>query len=170
MLWIGIWVHPYTVITLAKLAQILVIQGHCGYYEMMEWWHYWGCRPPLTAPHIHIWCMKSAWAPSFAVDKHMGAPSLHSYTGKGGPDFGNFESLWLWNDSMMTLLRQYTITVCFPHSYWIFKKCLSTIICCGRHMGAPLHSYYTGKVGPDFGSLRSLWLLWNDGMMTLLRL
>jgi hypothetical protein len=35
MLLIGIWVHPYTVITLAMLAQILVIWGHCGYYEMM---------------------------------------------------------------------------------------------------------------------------------------
>ncbi len=84
----------------------LVIWGQCGYYKMMPWWHCWGCRPPLTALRIHIGCLKSVWATSFAVNMHMGAPSLHCYTGKVGPDFGKLGSMWLlWNDGMMTLLR-----------------------------------------------------------------
>jgi hypothetical protein len=136
MLLIGIWVHPPYTVTPAKLAQILVIRGNCG-YEMMAWWHCWGCRPPLfasynhirygmclstficcgyaygctltllhlwmlprlemmawlhcwgcrpplTASHIHNWCMKSFWAPSYAVDRHMGA-LLHCYTWQSWP-------------------------------------------------------------------------------------
>jgi hypothetical protein len=53
MLWIGMWVHPFTGYTWQSLAQILVIWGQCG-YEMMAWWHCWGCRPLLTASQIHI--------------------------------------------------------------------------------------------------------------------
>ncbi len=34
------------------------------------------CQPLLTTSHIHIGCINSDWAPSYAVDGHMGA-SLH---------------------------------------------------------------------------------------------
>jgi hypothetical protein len=37
----------------------------------------------LTASHIHIECVYSVQAPSYAVDGHMGEP-LHSYTCAGG--------------------------------------------------------------------------------------
>ncbi len=50
---------------------------------MMLWCHGWGCKPPLTAFHIPIGCVYSDWAPSYAVDVHMGAP-LHCYTCAGG--------------------------------------------------------------------------------------
>jgi hypothetical protein len=104
LLLIGIWVHPPYTVTLIKLAKILVIYGQCG-YEMMAWWHCWGCRPPLTASHIFIGCMEYFWAPSYSVDMHIGGP-LHRYTWGGCPDCGNLGSAWLqWNDSMMTFLR-----------------------------------------------------------------
>jgi hypothetical protein len=35
MLWIGIWVHPYTV-TPGKIGPDVYNLGQCGYYEM---WH-----------------------------------------------------------------------------------------------------------------------------------
>ena len=82
MLWMGTLGYPYTV-ELAKLfAQILVLWGQCG-YEMMAWQHCRGKQPSLTASHIHIGCIWSVWAPSYAVDGHMGAP-LHSYTSACG--------------------------------------------------------------------------------------
>ncbi len=186
MLWIGIWVHPYTV-TLAKLAQNLVIWasvatmkwwhddiveavdhhwllptsildiwwapsyavdrymgaplhgytgivgpdfgnlGQRGYYEMMAWLHCCGCRPPLFASHIHIRYVQSVWAPSYAVDRHMGAP-LHCYIGKVSPDFGNLGQRGYYE--MMAWLHCWG---CKPPltAFHIHRKCLSTVICCG---------------------------------------
>ncbi len=45
--------------------------------------HGLGCKPPLTASHIHIGSIKNVQSPSYAVDGDMGAP-LHSYTFAGG--------------------------------------------------------------------------------------
>jgi hypothetical protein len=53
MLWISIWVHPYTV-TPGKVGPDFGNFDQCGYYEMMAQWHCWGCTPPLTDSHIHI--------------------------------------------------------------------------------------------------------------------
>ena len=104
LLLIGIWVHPPYTVTLIKLAKILVIYGQCG-YEMMAWWHCWGCRPLLTASHILIGCIEFFWAPLYAVDMHIGGP-LYCHTWGGCPDYGNSGSTWLQlNDGMMTLLR-----------------------------------------------------------------
>jgi hypothetical protein len=38
-----------------------------------------GCKPPNSASYIHVACIKSIQAPSFAVDGHVGAP-IHPYT------------------------------------------------------------------------------------------
>jgi hypothetical protein len=69
--------HCYT----RKVGPYLGKLDQLGYYEVMAWWHCWGCRPPLTAFHIHIEYMKRVWAPSYAEDMHMDSP-LHCYTGK----------------------------------------------------------------------------------------
>ncbi len=119
---------------------------------MIAWWHCWGCRPPLTASHIHIGCMESVWAPSYAVDRHMDAP-LHSYTGKVGPDFGNlgqrgyYEMMawwhcWGWKSP---LTASHIHIGCME----MFRAPSYAV---DRHMDAPLHCY-TGKVCPDVGNL-----------------
>jgi hypothetical protein len=74
MLWKGIFLHPYTVTLLAKLTQIWVIWG-C-WDEIMMCWHGWGSTTPLLSSHIHIVYIKSVWARSYAVEKHMCAPLL----------------------------------------------------------------------------------------------
>ena len=81
MLWMGIWVHPYMVIPVqvgAKFWKIGVRQS-----PNVLWCHAWGCKPPLSASHIHIRSLQSVQSPSYAVDGHMNAP-LHSYTCAGG--------------------------------------------------------------------------------------
>jgi len=59
----------------------------CGRACMMMWCHCWGCKPPLTASHIHIGCIQSALAPWDAVDGHMGAPLCRTITCAGGVGF-----------------------------------------------------------------------------------
>jgi hypothetical protein len=159
MLWICIWVHPYTVIPV-EVAQIMASWSQHGYYEMMAWWH--------SASHIHIWFMKSVWAPSYAVDRHMGAP-LHCYTGKVGPDFGNlgqcgyYEMMAWWHCWGYRLpLTAFHIYIGYIESVWAPSYAVD------RQMGAPLHGYLAKLA--QFGNLGSVWLQRNDGMMTFLRL
>jgi hypothetical protein len=73
MQWMGIWVHPYAVIR----VQVGVSFRKNGVWPscMMLWCHGWGCKPPLTASHIHTGCIQSVLAPWDAVDGHiMGTP------------------------------------------------------------------------------------------------
>ncbi len=64
---------------------------------MTLWCHGWGCKALLTTSLIHIRSIKSAWAPSYAVDGHIGAP-LQCYTCAGGgqrlENWGNVEPKW----------------------------------------------------------------------------
>ncbi len=64
---------------------------------MTLWCHGWGCKPSLTASHIHIGCIESVWAPLYAVDWHVDAP-LHCYTCAGGgqilENWGKAEPKW----------------------------------------------------------------------------
>jgi hypothetical protein len=64
------------------------IWGKMGYGRacMMLRCHGWGCKPPKTASHIHIGCLKSVWAPWDAVDGHMGM-HLCRITCAGGGEF-----------------------------------------------------------------------------------
>ena len=95
MLWMGIWVHPYTVIPNQVVANVGKL-GQGG-AQLTFWCHGWGCKPPLTASHIHIGCLLHVWAPLYAVDGHMGVP-LHCYTCAGGGKFfgnwGKVEPKW----------------------------------------------------------------------------
>ncbi len=98
MLRLDVWVHPYTVIPEQVGAKFWKtgVRWSSG-AQMMLWCHDWGCKPLLTASHIHIGCIYNDWAPSYAVDRHMGAP-LHCYTCAGGgqilKSWGKVEPKW----------------------------------------------------------------------------
>ena len=57
-----------------------------GWACMMLRCHGWGCKPPLTASHIHIGCIQSVLAAWDAVDGHMGT-HLCCITCAGGGEF-----------------------------------------------------------------------------------
>jgi hypothetical protein len=85
MLWNGIWVHPYIVITVEGGGQNL---ENWGQAELRR--HCFDFVEALNIPILHhtsithIW---SVWATSHAVERHLGAP-LYSYDGAGGgPNF-----------------------------------------------------------------------------------
>ncbi len=51
--------------------------------------------------------------------------------------------LWSQNDMNMPRLRLTSTSNCFPHPYWTYTKCLSTLICYAIHVHtvSALHSY-----------------------------
>ena len=68
-----------------------------GGAKMTLWYHCWDCKPPHSASHIHNTCIWSVWAPSYAVERHYGAP-LHSYNSREGgqnlENWGQAEPKW----------------------------------------------------------------------------
>ncbi len=150
MLWMGIWVHRFTVIPVqvgAKFKKNGVRQS-----PNVLWCHGWGCKPPLTASHIYIGSIKSVKAPSYAVDGHMGAP-LTVIPVQVGAKIWKIGVRWGPDDIVVSWLRLYTTTDCIPHPYWMCIKCLSTFICCGWACGCTLTLLYLCRWGPKFGKL-----------------
>ena len=84
MLWMAIWVHPYTVIPVQVGMKCWTIWGN-GWPWITLWCHGWGCntqRPKDCIPHSYYICITSNWTPWYAVDGHIGAP-LHCCTCHG---------------------------------------------------------------------------------------
>ena len=113
------------------LDQILRFWVTCGVNTM---WlcHGWGWGSPQTDFHIYITHIQIVWAHWYAVHWHT-VRALHSYT---IPILlgSYFEvllcHLWSQNDVIMSWLRLAATSNCFPHPYYTYTKCLSTLICC----------------------------------------
>ena len=151
----GIWVHPYTVVTQAKLVPDLGILGCLWSVKMVPLHHSWGWYPPQTATHILCrhkkvfealgCCLKGRW--------------VHPYTGtpaRLAPDLQSQGSLWSqtmpqrhgwgWYPPQTT----YYIHIRDIQSDWVIG-----MLSQGR-VGAPLYRY-TGQVGPYLGGFRFTW-------------
>jgi hypothetical protein len=50
--------------------------------------------------------------------------------------------LWSQNDVIMSWLRLAATSNCFPHPYYTYTKCLSTLICCALAYSSSLTQYY----------------------------
>ncbi len=134
----------------------------------MKWWHDY-----IVEAVDHHWLISTSLLDVWKVfeQQHLlliGIWVHPHYTvtpGKVGPDFGKLGSVWIWNDGIMTLLRIYTTTDCFPHPYWIYGMCLSTFICCGyAYMGALLHLWRTPRLRQMGVSVAEMkW--WHDGIV-----
>ena len=77
---------------------------------MMFRYHGWGCKPPLTASHIHIELVQSVCAPWDAVDWHMGTHLSRITCAGGGESLGNgvWPSLY---DVAVSWLRLHVLSV-----------------------------------------------------------
>jgi hypothetical protein len=58
------WAYGYTLMPyyMCRWGWVLGKMGY-GRTCVMLWSHCWGCKPPLTASHIHIGCKQSVLAP-----------------------------------------------------------------------------------------------------------
>ena len=145
------------------LDQILGFWVTCG-VKMMSTRHGWGWQPPQTAFLIHIIHIQSAWAHWYAVHWYTAA-ALYSYTNSTslGSDFGLLGHLWSQNDVIMSRLRLTATSNCFPHPYYTYTKCLSTLICCAWTTSSSLTQLYPSYLDQILG----FWVTCGVKMMSL---
>ncbi len=139
-------------------VQVGAIFGKLGYdrARVMLWCHGWVCKPTLTTSHIHIRCIHSVLAPSYAVNGHMGA-SLHCYTSAGGGQ--NFGKLgYDWAQVILCWGCNPLLTASHIHIRYI-KRVLALSYAVDGHMGAPLHWYLCrwGQILEIWGMTKPKW-------------
>jgi hypothetical protein len=111
------------------------ILGNRGYGRacMMLRCHGWGCKPPLTASHIHIGYTKclstlrcwGSWAYWYTLKSYY---ICSMQVGVNFRENGVWPSLY---DVLVSWLRLQTPIDCIPHPYWACANCFSTLRCCG---------------------------------------
>jgi hypothetical protein len=98
----------------------------------------WGCRPNPYSAHINDIYIKGVWQPLYAVDVHMDVfPPRYGCSCR--PTFWNFARNLGYSqaisDSEMRWLRLHTKPIFISHQCYIYKRCLTTFICCGCTYG-----------------------------------
>jgi hypothetical protein len=98
----------------------------------------WGCTPNPYSSHINIIYIEGGWQPLYAVHVHMDVFP---------PRYGCSCWLSLWNfvrnlgyshaisHGEMRWLRLHTHPIFISHQCYIYKRCLTTFICCGCAYG-----------------------------------
>ena len=117
---------------------------------------FWRCKPPHSAFHIYLGCRWVVFAPSHAVDGHMGAP-LHSYTTvEVGTQLGKLgvRVSPKWHQGIM-FWGINTSPHCISHLYWMYMKCLSAWICFWQACECTLTQICLCRLGPRLGKLRA---------------
>jgi hypothetical protein len=114
--------------------------GYYGRAWIILWCHGWGCKPPLTASHIHIGWIKRVWAPWDAVDGHMGASLCHWCIVQVGvnlrENWGMAEPVWCCKIMVeANPQRLHPTSILDIQSVWAPWDAVD------GHMGASLHCY-----------------------------
>ena len=150
MLWMGTWVHPYTV----PPVQVRMYFGEIkGMAKPM-----WCCKVMVKAPmpcKLHptsISYIQSVLAPWYAVDGHMCAP-LHCSTCAGGGWFWKIGGVGKSKWCCKVMFEAQSLVNSIPHSCHIYTKCFSTLICCGWAHGCTLTLFHMCWWGWIWGKL-----------------
>jgi hypothetical protein len=137
----SVWAHWYAVHWHAAAAFLqsythptwlrfwVLVLGHLwSQNDVIASWLRLRARTSTDFP-IHIRHIQSVWAHWYAVHWHTVA-ALHSNTHPMslGSDFGVLGHLWSQNDVNMSWLRLTATSNCFPHPYYTYTKCLSTLM------------------------------------------
>ncbi len=152
MLWMGIWVHPYTVIPVRGWGQILKKLVY-GRTRMTLWCHGWGCKRLQTVNNIHIGCKQSVLSTLICCEWAYGC---YPYTVIPVELGAEFWKIGVWpnlNDIVVSWLRLQEPSDYVPHPYWMYTKCFSTLICSGWAYGCTLILLYLWSYGPNFEKL-----------------
>ncbi len=133
---------------MCRWGWILRIMGY-GRACMMLRCHGWGCKPPLTASHIHIGYKKclstlrywGSWAYGYTLKSYYICSMQVEVNLR---DNGVWPSLY---DVAVSWMRLQTPIDCIPHPNWMYTKCLSTLRCWGWAYGYILIAVLHVKVG-----------------------
>ncbi len=71
------------------------------------------------------------------------------------------------SDAVMSMLRLQTTVECIPHPYHIYRKCFSTLMCCGCADGCALTLLHLCRAEEALGEMSGLSLC--DVVMSMLR-
>jgi len=98
----------------------------------------WGCTPNPYSSHINVIYIKGVWQPLYAVDVHMEVfPPRYGCSCR--PSFWNFVRNLGYSqaisDGEMWWLMLYTQPIFISHRFYIYKRCLTSFICCGCAYG-----------------------------------
>jgi hypothetical protein len=98
----------------------------------------WGCTPNPYSSHINVIYIEGVWQPLYAVDVHMDV-SPPRYGCSCRPSFWNFVRNLGYshaiNHGEMRWLRLHTQPIFISHQCYIYRRCLTTFICCGCAYG-----------------------------------
>ncbi len=154
------------------LAHILWCCVTCG-VNMMWLCHGWGWQPPQTDSHIHITHIQSVWAHWYMLSIGIQQQPNTVLRTLIGSDFGVRVYLWSQHDVITSwLMLRFTLN-CFPHQYYTYTKCLSTLICCPWAYSSSLKQLYPSYLAQISGfwvtyGVEMMWLC--HGWMSWLRL
>ncbi len=88
---------------------------------------------------------------------------VHPYTVIPVQMGANFWKIGVWlslSDVVVSWLRLQTPADCFPHPYWMYTKCFSTVTCCGWAYGCTLTLLSCaggGQILENWGMIESEW-------------
>ncbi len=167
MLSIGIQQQPYTV---NPHRTCLRCWGSGSLVES-KWCHY-----VMFKTDSHLKLLPTFILDIYKVFMHFDMPSIgiqqQLYTvipTQLVSDFGVLGHLWSQNDVITSCLRLTVTSNCFPHSYLIYTKCWSTLICCPLAYSSSL----TQVSQPTLAQILGFWVtcgVKNDVTMSSLRL
>ncbi len=108
--------------------------------------------------------MQYVWAHWYADHMHT-ISALHNYTHPTSwLRFWGSGHLWSQNDVIMSWLRLRATPNCFPHPYWTYTKCLSTLIYCPLAYSISLTQLYPPY---SMAQILGFWVTWGVKTMWL---
>ena len=125
------------------LAQILGFWVTCGVkIKMMSLHHGWDWGPDLKQISPSILDINKVFVHIYMLSIGIQQPSYRVIPILFGSDFGVLGHLWSQNDVNTSWLRLTATSNCFPHPYYTYTKCLSTLICCPLAYSSSLIQLY----------------------------
>jgi hypothetical protein len=113
------------------------IWASLSWYVMVKWGD-WGCRPNPYSSHINVIYVKGVWQPFMCCGCAYGFFPT-TYCRSCRPSFWNFVRNLGYSQAIphgeMRWLRLQTQPIFISHPYYIYKRCLTTFICCGCAYG-----------------------------------
>jgi hypothetical protein len=152
MLWMGIWVHPYSVALVPGGVGLKKIRVLLSPSEVVWSWlilqTHLECIPHPY--HMYTKCVSTLICCGWAYGSALTLLLLFQVR----YDFRKIRVLLSLSDILRSWLMLQTHLGCIPHPYHMYKESFSTLICRGYgHMGAPLHCYACAGREWIFGNL-----------------
>jgi len=149
MLWMGIWVHPYTVTPVQFRGGFSENWGRAEpKHVAMSWWL--RLQTPMDCiPHpycMYTKCFSTliccGWAYGYTLTLLRRCRS--------GVDLWKIGAGLSPSDVVMSWLMLQTPVDCIPHPYHVYKQCFSTLICCEWAYGSTLTLLHLCWSGVNF--------------------